>query len=280
MYMSTNLTVAGRLQLAGYAGTAAGILRSRVHPLIAVSVVDILAVALGLGALYVAGVMVTGSHPAQFIASETAVGNAAAQPARTAPIVAAQTPAAQKTPAARPAVVYAALPTDEVFFSDPVYIGGEVAPGEYACGFPNCVDHFVTPVEIAAAEEPSAVTPPADVASTDDTAHAPVDKIIGISGVARSAARAVGTVAKTALPVAIAADTQDGVGAKVATPVASAASVAGGNVGATVGAGDTSVSAYAPVGQAVAPAVQAVTDAAAPVTQPVAQAVGVTGLGP
>jgi hypothetical protein len=298
--MSASFSVVGRAQLAGYAGTASGILRSRIHPLVPIAAIDVLAVAVALGAMNLVGTIVGGHRENPFLAAidrtKDDFTTFAVRAPMPAPVVAQTAPTV--------AEVFAAVPDSELLFAPPVFIGGPFEDGQ------GDTVRFISPVDVAAtnANEPTtAASGPAtgeepqptdvavveepllpDPAVTDDDPQSPsVAKILSIAGRTQTRAleladQAVVTPVEKVVTAGASVDL-GGAGAAV-TSTASAAGPIVTNAASSV---------VAPVVQAAAAPVQAVTapvqsiaapvvqSAAAPVrqvvqsvTQPVTQVVG------
>jgi hypothetical protein len=247
--MGTDLVVAGRTQLAGYAGFA-GAIRGRARPFAVIAAVDVLAVALAFGALHLTGMMVSGSGLPQLVPPV----NAATEP------VAATTPLVPPAPRLAPVRhELAAMPDAAVMFGKPIAMIDRGFTFEAPAA--SSSSHFEPPATVAAAE-PEPAPAPAPV----PTPHL----------------RPVERVAQVTTPVIDAADgSLDRLLLRDVVPAAGAAAAQTGAVvrettNDVLGAVRTAVASAAPVTGPVTATVQTV---AQNVTQPVAQAVqGVTGL--
>lgn len=280
--MSASFSVVGRAQLAGYAGTASGILRSRIHPLVPIAAIDVLAVAVALGAMNLVGTIVGGHQDNPFFTaldrSKDDFTTFAVKAPMPAPVVAQAAPAV--------AEVLAAVPDAELLFAPPVFIGGPFEDGQ------GDTVRFISPVDVSAsnANEPTTNegSEPTDVAAVEepvlpvpavnDPPSPPVAKILSIAG--RGQERAL-KLANQAVVAPIVKVVDYVLPLKKNSDASAAATSASVNLG---GASVRAVTAAAPVvTSAVAAPVQTV---AAPVqqmvqsiTQPVTQVVGgVTGL--
>jgi hypothetical protein len=192
--MSANFDVVGRLQLAGYAGTASGILRSRIHPLVPIAAIDVLAVALALGAMNIVGTIVSGYRENPFItALDRVKDDVTAYPAI------AIAPAVPK-PVSTTLAALMLVPNAELLFAPPMIIG---TPFEANTG--DTV-RFISPADVAASGgsstngsaegEPSSTDiaviedpdPPLPTPNITDPPSPPVAKILGIAGVGQARA--------------------------------------------------------------------------------------------
>jgi hypothetical protein len=273
--MSVSFNDVGRLQLGGYASAATGILRSRIHPLVPVAAIDVLAVALALGAMNIVGTMVGGHRENPFM------GDVGRSKDDLAMFSATAVPPGATSKIAPTAVALAAVPDVELLFAAPVLIGSPFEAGQ------GDTVRFVSLEDGASSSGPAAgagQTPPADVAesedptpsipipdASDDPSSPPVAKILSIAG--RTQARALELASRVTAPVIKAAD---GSADLVPRQKYSANNAVAAPVAATVAApvvanvATTTVATVAGPVQSVASPVQQV---AGTVTQPVTKAV-------
>jgi hypothetical protein len=108
--MGTDLIVAGRRELAGYAGFA-GVVRGRARPIAVVAAIDVLAVALAFGALHVTGLMMGGGSVPQLIQPTSAAAEPLAEVTPVAPLLPRLAPPRDR---------FAAMPDVAVMFDAPV----------------------------------------------------------------------------------------------------------------------------------------------------------------
>ena len=277
--MSANFDVVGRLQLAGYASAATGILRSRIHPFVPVAAIDVLAVALALGAMNIVGTMVGGHRENPFLAAIDRTKDDFTTFAVKAAVV----------PQAVPAIteVLAAVPDAELLFAPPVFIGGPfedgqgdtvrfISPGDVAATNPNepTTNEGSEPTDVAVVEEP--LLPVPEVTDTDPQSPS-VAKILSIAG--RTQTRAL-ELADQAVVTPLVEVVDDVLPLKKNSGAsAAAAASASVNLGAAVAPVTATVIAAAPVvASAVAAPVHTVAapveQVAQSVTQPVTQVVG------
>lgn len=269
--MSASFSVVGRAQLAGYAGTASGILRSRIHPLVPIAAIDVLAVAVALGAMNLVGTIVGGQRENPFLAAidrtKDDFTTFAVKAPMPAPLVAQAVPAV--------AEVLAAVPDAELLFSPPVFIGGPfeagqgdtvrfISPMDVAASNANEPTTGATgpttgeepqPTDVAVVEEP--LLPDPEVTDTDPWSP-PVAKILSIAG--RGQTRAL-ELADQAVVTPLVEVVDDVVPLKKNSGTGATAS-AGVNLGGAGGAVTSTASAAVPV----------VTKAASSVITPVVQA--------
>jgi hypothetical protein len=175
--MGASFGVVGRSQLAGYAGTAGGILRSRIHPLVPIAAIDLLAVAVALGAMNLVGTIVGGQRGNPFLSAidqtkddlVTFAAKAQVAPA-PAPVVAKTVQAVAPKAKVPQVVVFAAMPDSELLFGQPVLIGGPFESGQ------GDTVRFICPEDVVAGSgnEPTPgttrgeETPPTDVAVIEE----------------------------------------------------------------------------------------------------------------
>jgi hypothetical protein len=283
--MSASFGDVGRLQLAGYASAATGILRSRIHPLVPVAAIDVLAVALALGAMNIVGTMVGGHRENPFM------GDLGRTKDDVAIFSAIAVPPCATSKIAPTAVALAGVPDVELLFGAPVLIGGPFEGGQ------GDTVRFVSPEDVASSSGPAtgADQPPgSDMAKTedptpvpipgvsDDPSSPPLAKILSIAG--RTQARALELSSRATAPVIKAA-----VGSLDLVPLQQYSGNAGATVSAAVSATGVTSTIAAPVLAKVA--TTTVTTAAAPVQavaapiqqvaqtvkQPVTQAVSAIG---
>lgn len=208
--MSASFGDVGRLQLAGYAGAATGILRSRIHPLVPIAAIDVLAVALALGAMNIVGTMVSGHRENPFMGD---IGRAKDDLALFA-VVAPEPPSDRTSKVAPTAIALAAVPDVELLFAAPVLIGGPFEAGQGdTVRFVSLEGGSGSSGPAAGADQP----PPSDVAETEDPtppvpipdasgdpSSPPLAKILSIAG--RTQARALELASRVTEPVINAAD--------------------------------------------------------------------------
>jgi hypothetical protein len=300
--MSASFGDVGRLQLAGYASAATGILRSRIHPLVPVAAIDVLAVALALGAMNIVGTMVGGYRENPFIGD---IGRTKDDLALFAVVAPEPPPSDRISKVAPTAIALAAVPDVELLFAAPILIGGPFEGGQgdtvrfvsleggSGSSGPAAGADQPPPSVVAESEDPTSPIPIPD--ASDDPSSPPLAKILSIAG--RTQARAVELASRVAEPIIKAADRSanlvplqkyssnnaaGGTTAK-ATVVTVAAPVTATVAAAppVASAATTAVAAVAAPVQAVAAPVQAVTapvqQVAQTVTQPVTKAVSAIG---
>ncbi|MEJ0012535.1 MAG: hypothetical protein WDM94_07900 [Bauldia sp.] len=248
--MGTDLVVARRAQLAGYAGFA-GAIRGRARPIAVIAAVDVLAVALAFGAIHLTGMMVGGSNIPQLIPPVSA----ATEPvAATTPLV---PPTRRLVPAPR---ALAAMPDAAVMFARPVAMIDR--------GFT-----FAAPSSSSSSFE----TPPAAVAAVE-----PAPPVAAPTPVPTPRLRPLERVAAIATPVIDAADgSLDRLLLRDVVPAVGTSVAQTGNAlrQTTTGAEGAVSAAVASTATVVAPVTATVQTMAQNVTQPVASVVqSVAGL--
>ncbi len=279
--MSASFSVVGRAQLAGYAGTASGILRSRIHPLVPIAAIDVLAVAVALGAMNLVGTIVGGQRENPFL---TAIDRTkddfttfAVKAPMPAPVVAKVAPAVAED--------LAAVPDAELLFAPPVFIGGPFEAGQ------GDTVRFISPADVAAtnANEPTTNegSEPTDVAvvkepvlpdsTVNDSPSPPVAKILSIAGRGQERALKLANQAVVAPVVKVVDDVLPL--KKNSSASAGATARASVNLDAPVAPVTATVNAAAPVvASAVATPVETVAgpvqQVVQSITQPVTQVVG------
>lgn len=310
----------GQSQLAGYAGTAGGVLRSRIHPLMPIAAIDLFAIVVGLGALTLVGTIVSGQHGTMFLLANDrtkddftsfAVSAVSALPMAMDPVLskAAVKSAASELRSRRiarqpagPLLVWAAMPSEEVLFGQPVLIGGPFESNNngdtvrFVCPLntghpPHCgiwppvaeespptndvavIEDRALPFQEngpkshSGAERTQTTTATASAPATQIVAAAPVAAPAAVQSVAAPVAKAAAPVAQVAAPVVQAATPVVHAAAPVvqaaAAPVRAVAAPAQKVAAPVVQATAPVARAAVPVAQATAPVVQA----AAPVAQ-------------
>ena len=276
--MSASFGVVGREQLAGYASTASGILRSRIHPLVPVAAIDVLAVAVALGAMNLVGTMVGGQRENPFLAAidrtKDDFTTFAVKAPMPAPVVAQAAPAL--------AEVLDPVPDTELLFAPPVFIGGPfedgqgdtvrfISPGEVAASNANepTTNEGSEPTDVAAVEEPVLPVP-----AVNDPPSPPVAKILSIAGRGQEGALKLANQAVVAPIVKVvdyALPLKRNSGASAATMASASVNLGGASISAVTAAAPVVASAVATPVETVAAPVQQVVQS---ITQPVTQVVG------
>ena len=281
--MSASFSVVGRAQLAGYAGTASGILRSRIHPLVPIAAIDVLAVAVALGAMNLVGTIVGGHRENPFLAAIDRTKDDFTTFAVKAAVV----------PQAVPAIteVLAAVPDAELLFAPPVFIGGPFEDGQ------GDTVRFISPVDVAAtnANEPTTNegSEPTDVAvveepvlpvpAVNDPPSPPVAKILSIAGRGQERALKLANQAVVAPLVEVVDDVlplKKNSGASAAATASASVNLGGASVSAVTAAAPCCEPLRLPVQTVAAPVEQVVQSVTQPVTQVVGGSAELTRVGP